>query len=101
MPQVLEPLTRATGAALDLIVVENSLFGSRVTTAGLLPGRDLLACIAGRSDLELALLPGEAVNDDRLFIDGMPLVELERAAPIPVRLSKNFVDVLAECRAND
>ena len=39
MPQVLEPLAAATGARFEIVALENSLFGSSVTTAGLLPGR--------------------------------------------------------------
>jgi len=96
MPQVIEPLARASGATIDLLPIANTLFGPRVTTAGLLPGRDFLAALQGRSDLELALLPGEALNDDQLFIDSMPLSELVAAVPMPIRLSKYFVDALDE-----
>lgn len=96
MPQVLEPLTRASGATIDLIPIANTLFGPRVTTAGLLPGKDFLAALQGRTDLDLALLPGEALNDDRLFIDNLPLTELVAAVPMPIRLSKYFVDALDE-----
>src|SRR5262249_17793792 len=39
MPQVLEPLAKVTRAEFELVAVENTLFGSSVTTAGLLPGR--------------------------------------------------------------
>jgi putative radical SAM enzyme (TIGR03279 family) len=38
MPQVLEPLAARTGATFELLVLENTLFGRSVTTAGLLPG---------------------------------------------------------------
>ncbi len=96
MPQVLEPLTRVSGATIELIPIENTLFGPRVTTAGLLPGRDFMAALAGRTDLDLALLPGEALNDDHLFIDNLPLTELLATVPMPIRLSKYFVDALDE-----
>jgi putative radical SAM enzyme (TIGR03279 family) len=94
MPQVLAPLARASGADLQLVPVENTLFGPRVTTAGLLPGRAIAAALAGRAGLDLVLLPGEAVNDDLLFIDNLPLAELARDAPAPVRLSRTFADAL-------
>ncbi len=96
MPQVLEPLRAASGAEIELIVVENTLFGGRVTTAGLLPGRDMLDALKDRPDLDLVLLPGEAVNDDQLFIDNMPLADLVAAVPMRVKLSKHFVDALDE-----
>lgn len=99
MPQVLPPLAEATGATFELIVLENTLFGRSVTTAGLLPGADFLQALAQRTDLDLALLPGEAVNDDGLFMDSMSTMALEAAVPVEIRYSKTFVDVLAEVPA--
>ncbi len=96
MPQVLGPLGQATGAQFQLVPVENDLFGPRVTTAGLLPGSALGEALRGLEGVELALLPGECLNDDGLFIDSMPLAELAARVPFPVRLSKTFVDALAE-----
>jgi hypothetical protein len=96
MPMVLEPLARLTGARFELIPVVNSLFGPSVTTAGLLPGTALQTALAGRRDLDLALLPGEAINDDGLFIDSMRLELLAAGVPMELRLSKDFVDALQE-----
>jgi putative radical SAM enzyme (TIGR03279 family) len=96
MPQVLAPLAQATGAHFDLIELENPLFGPMVTTAGLLPGSAFLAALEGRSDLDLALLPAESVNDDLLFMDSMDAHELARQVPMPVRFSRSFVDALEE-----
>ena len=95
MPQVLAPLTSATGATVELIPVVNTLFGATVTTAGLLPGTDLREALAGRSDLDLVLLPSESINDDGLFIDSMTVEELTQAVSVELRLSKDFVDALA------
>jgi len=96
MPMVLEPLARATGARFELITVVNSLFGPSVTTAGLLPGTALQSALAGRRDLDLALLPGESINDDGLFMDSMSLALLSASVPMELRLSKDFVDALHE-----
>ena len=94
MPLVLEPLARATGASFELIPVVNTLFGPSVTTAGLLPGTALQQALQGRRDLDLALLPGESVNDDGLFIDSMSLELLASTVPVEVRISKDFTDAL-------
>lgn len=94
MPMVLEPLRRATGAEFELIPVVNTLFGPSVTTAGLLPGTALQTALQNRGDLDLALLPAESVNDDRLFIDSMSLEFLAKAVPVEVRLSADFADAL-------
>ena len=94
MPLVLDPLARATGASFELIPVVNTLFGPSVTTAGLLPGTALQQALQGRRDLDLALLPGESVNDDGLFIDSMRLDLLASTVPVEVRVSKDFTDAL-------
>ncbi|HYK81914.1 MAG TPA: DUF512 domain-containing protein [Gemmatimonadales bacterium] len=96
MPQVLDGLAAATGARVDLVVVTNTLFGPSVTTAGLLPGAAIEGALRGRRDLDLVLLPAEAVNDDLRFIDDRPAHALAACLPMPVRLSYDFADVLAE-----
>ena len=96
MPPVLEPLTRATGARFELITIENSLFGTSVTTAGLLPGVAFQRALKGRTDLDLVLLPAESVNDDGLFMDSMSAELLGASVPMEVRFSKTFTDALLE-----
>jgi putative radical SAM enzyme (TIGR03279 family) len=95
MPMVLEPLAAVSGASFELISVVNSLFGPSVTTAGLLPGAAVLQVLQGRRDLALVLLPGEAVNDDGLFIDGMSAELLAASIPVELRFSKDFADAMA------
>jgi putative radical SAM enzyme (TIGR03279 family) len=94
MPLVLEPLARVTGAEFELVPVVNTLFGPSVTTAGLLPGTAMQRALQGRRDLDLALLPGESVNDDGLFIDSMSLDLLASTVSVEVRVSKDFTDAL-------
>jgi putative radical SAM enzyme (TIGR03279 family) len=94
MPLVLEPLARVTGAEFELVPVINTLFGPSVTTAGLLPGTAMQRALQGRRDLDLALLPGESVNDDGLFIDSMSFDLLASTVPVEVRVSQDFSDAL-------
>jgi putative radical SAM enzyme (TIGR03279 family) len=95
MPQVLEPLARATGAAFELVPVVNTLFGPSVTTAGLLPGGAIREALTAQTGLALALLPGECVNDDGRFIDNLSIEGLAAGLPLEIRLSKDFADALA------
>ena len=97
MPQVLDGLSRRTGAAFEVLALENSLFGPSVTTAGLLPGAAIRAALLDRRDLDLALLPAEAVNDDLLFMDDLEARRLAADVPMAVRLSNDFVDALSDC----
>ena len=94
LPQVVAALTSATGAHFEILALENRLFGPSVTTAGLLPGKDVLAALRNRTDLDLALLPAESVNDDLLFMDDMEAHDLAAQLPMPVKLSYDFADAL-------
>ena len=96
MPMVIEPLARRTGAHFELIPVVNSLFGPSVTTAGLLPGTAMQRALQDRSDLDLALIPGESVNDNGLLIDSMRLDLLSASVSVEVRPSKDFADALGQ-----
>jgi putative radical SAM enzyme (TIGR03279 family) len=94
MPMVLEPLAQVTAARFELLPVVNTLFGASVTTAGLLPGAAVQEVLRGRGDLDLALLPGECVNDDGLFMDGMSAELLASVSPVEIRFSQDFADAL-------
>ncbi len=97
MPQVLHELGTATGGRFEIVLVENTLFGPSVTTAGLLPAAAIEAALRARADLDLVLLPAEAVNDDLVFIDDVRADDLAGRLGVPVRLSYDFVDVLSDC----
>ena len=94
IPQVVTDLTRITGAQFEILALENTLFGSSVTTAGLLPGKAILGALKDRRDLDLALLPAESVNDDLIFMDDVEAHELAAQLPMPIRLSYDFADAL-------
>ena len=96
MPEVLVPLQEATGATFDLGVLENDLFGPRVTSAALLPGRVFRRALENRRDVDLALLPAESVNDDGRFMDDMLFEQLAASVPMEIRLSHHFSDALPQ-----
>jgi putative radical SAM enzyme (TIGR03279 family) len=84
MGSVMAPLVvrmeAQTGARVELIAVENRLFGATVTTAGLLPGADIRDAVLARSGrFDRVLVPAEALNDDDIFIDNLPFAELRAA----------------------
>jgi putative radical SAM enzyme (TIGR03279 family) len=94
MPELLEALHDRTGASFELLPMENSLFGPTTTTAGLLVGADIRRALAGRHDLDLALIPAETINDDGLFLDEERFITLRETLPMPVYPSYDFIDVL-------
>jgi putative radical SAM enzyme (TIGR03279 family) len=94
MAPLLERLSAASGAEFELIVAENSLFGPTITTAGLLVGRDILTALADRHDLDIALIPAETINEDRVFLDEYTLEAVRESLPMPIFPSYDFIDVL-------
>ena len=94
IPQIVADLTQITQARFEILALENTLFGPTVTTAGLLPGATVLAALKERHDLDLVLLPAEAVNDDLLFMDDVEAHALAGQLPMPIKLSYDFADAL-------
>jgi putative radical SAM enzyme (TIGR03279 family) len=94
MPELLAALHEATGADFELIVATNSLFGPTTTTAGLLVAADIRRALAGRNDLDFALIPAECINDSGVFLDDESFISLREQMPMPVYPSYDFIDVL-------
>ena len=94
MPQVLAPLRGCTGAEFELCRSSNTLFGPSVTCAGLLPGAAFRKHCSIGSDLDLALIPAESLNDDGLFMDDLRSRTLAAIASMEIRPSYFFADAL-------
>jgi putative radical SAM enzyme (TIGR03279 family) len=94
MQPLLDSMRAVSGAEFELIVAENSLFGSTITTAGLLVGRDILRALENRRDLDIALIPAETINEDSIFLDDYTLENVRATLPMPVFPSYDFIDVL-------
>jgi putative radical SAM enzyme (TIGR03279 family) len=95
LPELLEKIAGACGAQFELIVAESSLFGPTITTAGLLVGADIRRVLAGRAQLDLALIPAESMNDDGVFLDDESFASVADSLPMPIRASYDFVDALS------
>jgi len=89
-------LAEATGAEVKVDLIRNDFYGEIVTTAGLLAGRDILAQIGPDTRAgDIVLLPAESLNGDDLFIDSLPLDELQaQLAPAVARPGFEIVATL-------
>jgi putative radical SAM enzyme (TIGR03279 family) len=96
MPELLDQISASTGATFVLIPVENSLFGPTTTTAGLLVGADITGALSGRTDLDVALIPAETINDSGLFLDDQTFESVRASLSVPVHPSYDFLDVLSD-----
>jgi NifB/MoaA-like Fe-S oxidoreductase len=94
MPELLDSIRAVTGARFELIPTTNSLFGSTTTTAGLLVGADISRALAGRVDLDMALIPAESINERGEFLDDARFVDVRESLPMPVFPSYDFIDAL-------
>ena len=83
---------------LKISTVDNKFWGKTVTVSGLLTGQDLLkASLEARSAFDLAVLPPNCLNTDRLFLDDMPFTEFESKLNRPVMVgSYNLADTIQE-----
>jgi putative radical SAM enzyme (TIGR03279 family) len=95
MGEIVGRIEERTGAVIEVIRAENSLFGPGVTTAGLLVCADVRRALSGRTNLDLVLMPAESINEDGLFLDDDTFESLRGSLPIPLLASYDFVDVLA------
>jgi len=73
---------------IELITVENRLFGDTVGVSGLIGGVDIIEA-AGGTRASCILLPPNALNHDGLLIDDMRPEELESALGLPVLVPKS------------
>jgi putative radical SAM enzyme (TIGR03279 family) len=94
MPPLLALLEHTTGGHFELIHAENSLFGPTTTTAGLLVGADIRRVLGARTDLDMALIPAETINENGLFLDDESFAVVREELPMPVYASYDFIDVL-------
>jgi putative radical SAM enzyme (TIGR03279 family) len=85
LERCIEELNRRTGANLMVRAAENHFLGKRVTVAGLLSGRDIIAALRGGDAGGFLIIPGEALAfDNRLLLDGLTLNDLSRELGLPV-----------------
>jgi putative radical SAM enzyme (TIGR03279 family) len=74
-----------TEVELQVVPVENSLFGSSVTVTGLLTGADIIAAFTDIDPGAAVLLPDVLFNDgDNLLLDDMRIEDLEQHFKVPV-----------------
>jgi putative radical SAM enzyme (TIGR03279 family) len=86
---------QATGAAVAVVAIENSLYGPMVTTAGLIGGRDYLEALRPFAGYDVALVTKSALNDEKRFIDDMLLDELRSGLPeLRIWPSEHVTDAL-------
>ena len=55
---------------------------------------DIRRALTDRTDLDLALIPAETINQDGIFLDDETFLAVRESLPMPVYPSYDFIDVL-------
>ncbi|MBI5049646.1 MAG: DUF512 domain-containing protein [Nitrospirae bacterium] len=107
LSDAVQKLKAIDGLSLETFRIENKFFGSTVTVAGLLTGRDVLKTLMGRVKGDCLLIPDVMLKyGDNTFLDNLTLKDMEEHLNIKVKpvqsspegLIKGITD---ECKRKD
>ena len=88
-------ISAATGAEFEVVVLENSLYGPTVTSAGLLSGADHVRALERAQPFDLAVFSAQALNEQGNFLDDVGLTDLQSRFPSHlIEPSHDLIDVL-------
>jgi putative radical SAM enzyme (TIGR03279 family) len=89
-------LLSTEGINIDLLPVENKFFGTSVTVAGLLTGRDVIKTLLDRTDnKDVVLLPDVVLKEgENMFLDDITLKDMEEALGTAVKKIESTPDGL-------
>jgi putative radical SAM enzyme (TIGR03279 family) len=81
LKKFIDRLSEKEGMLITLLPVENKFFGTSVTVAGLLTGRDVIKALRDNTDsYEILLVPDVALKEDEdIFLDDVSLKDIEDA----------------------
>ncbi len=84
LKNIAKEIEAITGLKLSVLPVKNNLFGEKVTVAGLLSGRDIIAALKGRK-ADAAVIPAITMRDgEGVFLDDLTPKDVERETGIKI-----------------
>ncbi|MEW6417336.1 MAG: DUF512 domain-containing protein [Nitrospirota bacterium] len=90
LKKFIERLSAKENLNIDVVSIENKFFGTSITVAGLLTGRDIIKAVSDRIEgHETILIPDVVLNEENRFLDDITLNNVEEALGIPVRKIKS------------
>lgn len=86
LKKFVDRLSERENVHIEILPVENRFFGTSITVAGLLTGRDVIKAALDRTDgHEILLIPDVVLNGEDRFLDNITLRDIEEALGIPAR----------------
>jgi putative radical SAM enzyme (TIGR03279 family) len=95
------------GLTLDIFEVDNTFFGSSVTVAGLLAGKDILKTIMGRTKADCLMVPDVTLRDGKdVFLDNVSLKDMGESLGMTVKPIESTPEgllkgIMDECQRED
>lgn len=84
LKKFIERLSEKENVLIEAMPVENRFFGSSITVAGLLTGRDVIKTALDRTNgHEILLIPDVVLNGDDRFLDDITIHDISEALGIP------------------
>ncbi len=91
---VVEEFNELTGSQIELVAVENRLFGPTVTVSGLLSGGDVVDALRGRARGGLVVIPRVMLDaGGRLTLDDLTLDDMKRGLGVEVLAVSHFYEL--------
>ncbi len=95
---ILRELSELTGWTVELVPVENKLFGSNINVSGLLSGRDVLDALKGRDLGDCVVLPRSMLDSDGArSLDDVTPEEFVQWLGVPVWFANNVSEMVRIC----
>ena len=83
-------VSKVKNLQINVMMAKNKLFGSMITVAGLLCGKDMLSSLEGMPACDELLIPSVSLrNEGDMFLDDMTLVEFEERVGVKVSPTRN------------
>jgi putative radical SAM enzyme (TIGR03279 family) len=94
--ELAEDLSSVSGLRVEVAAVHNTLFGGKVTVAGLVPGADIVASLAGRN-VNRVILPRSMFDAEaRWTIDGWTPQEIADRIGTPISIGAGARDLFTQ-----
>lgn len=88
LSNIVTMLEASSGSKLYVHKVVNNFFGSSVTVAGLLTGKDIVEQLSGKLDGKCVIIPAEMLREfEDITLDGISVRELEQALKARIIIS--------------
>jgi NifB/MoaA-like Fe-S oxidoreductase len=100
MTEAVHRVNAATGAELQVEIIENGYFGPEINVSGLLTGSDIVAALRTKVDGAPVYLSSRTISDrTQTMLDDMTLADVAEALNTPVVPALTFTDVIRDLKA--